>query len=617
MAADVAKRKPQSPLQLRGQLMLQISAGRFFRPDSEIRECTHRRTVYTNGWLLDPMSVDLPVGSITGSTDYAPVSTAMIEAMDRLEAQRSDGSASFVVATGGNELIDDVAYVTSFVLNRTFSRNHDEVYRLVAADGSARRRHSGASLFPGLFDGAQVIPAAQWDVVKAFMTDLIALQREDFARVMRVIRNTVDATRRAIDDPTGAYTDIVAALESLGDDSLSTLATWDRYDSAKRKIIDGALKDADGELAARVRNAIMEADRAGLKRRFVASTLARVSPAFYRCEAADSVRPPRAAELERMLSIAYDIRSRRSHVLQDLGAEAWIFADGAETTFEANSERILTLAGLWRLTRHVVRRFVADAPATEPEPWDYRSALPGQIQAQLAPQYWISDAEEFDAKSAAQWFNGSVEALMSWYAGENQDGFNLTAVIEKIEQLVPELPDCEEKIIMVGLHVLWHEWLRPEDRSTSAARFIVNYESCLDVPTPTAFAVGVLSSREVQVWTADEWAEMASSRHAARRKGKEAPLPATIDALLQLEAADQLEGVGRHEEAVVFAANAVEESPGNANIIVWEQRLLSGDHDANFDVHHFLYGRSADANLGDATAAESSERGATGQAPTD
>ena len=39
---------------------------------------------------------------------------------------------------------------------------------------------------------------------------------------MRVIRNAVDATRRAIDDPTGAYTDLVAALESLADDDLTT-----------------------------------------------------------------------------------------------------------------------------------------------------------------------------------------------------------------------------------------------------------------------------------------------------------------------------------------------------------------------------------------------------------
>ncbi|WP_409436481.1 hypothetical protein [Mycobacterium sp. SMC-14] len=602
----MVKKKAKTPLELRGQLMLQISAGRFFRSGVEINERLHRRAVYTNVWLLDPTSIDLPVGTITGSTQPVDVSTVMVEAMDRLEAQRWDGTDEFLVATGGDELIDDIAYVTTFVLNRTFSRNHDQVRRLIPAEGRPSRRHAAASLFPRLFEPAQVIQKPEWDALSAFMTDLLALHREDFARVMRVIRNTVDATRTAIDDPTGAYTDIVAALESLGEDSLTSSTTWDRYDPAKRKIIDAALRDVDDDVVQRVRNAILKADRAGLKRRFVDSTLARVTPAYYREEAVTTVRPPRAAELERMLVIAYDIRSRRSHVLQDLGAEAWVFTDGAETTFEANFTRILTLAGLWRLTRHVVRGFVVDAPKTQPEPWDYRGALPGQVQMQLAPQYWIGQSDGFDVKNAPRWFSGVADALISWLSGDNKDGFNLTGVIEKIEQLVPELPDGESKTTMVAIHVLWHEWLRPEDRRTSAAEFIEHYASCLDLPTPVAFTVVVLSNRTLPAWTADDWAAMASSRYAARCKGKESPLPAKIDALIQLEAANELEVAGRHDEAVVFAANAVEEFPGNADLMAWEERLLSGDHDSDFDWQRLLLGKSLSADAADETSAETS-----------
>ena len=63
---------------------------------------------------------------------------------------------------------------------------------------------------------------AEWDDLRQFMNDLLSLKHDDFARVMRAIRNAVDATRRALDDPTGAYTDLVAALESMSDDELST-----------------------------------------------------------------------------------------------------------------------------------------------------------------------------------------------------------------------------------------------------------------------------------------------------------------------------------------------------------------------------------------------------------
>lgn len=604
----MAKRKTKTPLELRGQLMLQISAGRFFRPNIRINEHLHRSTLYTNVWFLNSQPVDLPVGTLTGSTARTDVSTAMLEAMDRLEAQKWDGTDDILLATAGDELIDDIAYVMTFVLNRTFSRNHDQVHRLVFAEGALARRHTAASLFPQLFNPAQVVQESEWDALKAFMTELLELNREDFARVMRVIRSTVDATRRAVEDPTGSYTDIVAALESLGEDGLTASTTWDRYDSAKRKILDAALKGVDEDAAKRMRAAILKADRAGLKRRFVASTLGRVSTTYYREEAIETVRPPRAVELERMLSIAYDIRSRRSHVLQDLGEEAWVFTDGAETTFEGSFEHILTLAGLWRLTRHVVHRFVADAGKTRPEPWDYRGALPGQIQARLAPQYWIGEADGYDAKNAPRWFNGFIEALISWLSGDNKDGFDLTRVIEKIEQLVPLLPDGEAKTTMVATHVLWHEWRHSDHHRPNATQFIEQYGPCLDLPTPTAFTVGVLSNRRPPTWAPDEWAEMALKRHAERAKGKELPLPASIDALIQLEAADRLEATGRHEEAVVFAAYAVEECPGSADLMAWEEKLLSGDHDPHFGVHLFLFGKSAHAGAADAIATETTHQ---------
>jgi hypothetical protein len=216
------KSREQTSLELRGQLMLPISAGRFFRPDVPLNERLHRRVVYTNVWFADPSPIDLPVGRYIGSTDRADVNTAVIEAMDRLEAKRLDGTDDFLVATGGDELIDDIADVTTFVLNRSFSRNEAAMRSLVPAEGLQSRRHSAATLFPQLFAPAQVVPVEDWDDLRDFMTDLIALARDDFAKVMRVIRNTVQATRTAFDDPTGAYTDIVAALESLGEDALTT-----------------------------------------------------------------------------------------------------------------------------------------------------------------------------------------------------------------------------------------------------------------------------------------------------------------------------------------------------------------------------------------------------------
>lgn len=94
-------------------------------------------------------------------------------------------------------------------------------------------------------------------------------------------------------------------------------------------------------------------------------------------------------------------------------------------------------------------------------------------------------------------------------------------------------------------------------------------------------------------WTVEEWVAVATARRAARSKGKQVPLPTAVDTLLQLETADRLEAAGRHDEAVAFASNAVEECPGNPDVLLWEERLLAGDHDPGFNCHNFMYGRYA------------------------
>lgn len=569
--------------------MLQIAAGRFFRPDVPINETEHRYTVYSNAWFIGDTPIELPVGEVVASTETGLTTSAMIAVVDRLERQRPDGTDDFMIATAGTDLVDDLAYLMTFVLNRTVSRNHDQTRRLVTGEGTSRGR-SANDLFPGVFEPRQSVRPDQWDELRQFMDDLLNLSRADFARVMRAVRNTVDATRRALDDPTGAYTDLVAALESISDDELSTPVTWDRYDGSKRKIIDAALADVNQEVADGVRAAVLEAERAGLKRRFISSTMARLSPDYYRSEAVGAVSPPRAPDIERMLAIAYDIRSRRSHVLEDLGEGVWLFTNGAETAYEPSFERVLTLAGLWRLVRHVVRRYVIDADKVPAEPWDYRNALPGIVDMQLAPQYWIWQPGGLSEETATRRLDGFAEALIGWIGGHHNEGFPLHEVCQEIEGLVPTLPAGEARTALIAIHVLWHAWVDPSEHRPEAIAFLDEYKAVLDAPSPSAFTVSLLSNVPLQTWSTDDWVAMAQTRNDARHTGKQAPLPAAIDALIQLEAADQLEATGRHDEAVVFAGNAVAELPGNEPLLAWEARLIAGDHDPNFDSHEFLFG---------------------------
>lgn len=163
--------------------MLQISSGRLFRPDVPLNEHTHRRTVHTNASFPGVAKVELPVGVVTGSTDVSPISTAFLEVVERLEAVRLDGTNEFMVATSGDELIDDLAYVMTFAMNLTFSRDYDVVHRLIPLAIGTGPRRGATGLFPGLFDPLQAVQPEQTDDLRQFMDDLISLTREDFKRV--------------------------------------------------------------------------------------------------------------------------------------------------------------------------------------------------------------------------------------------------------------------------------------------------------------------------------------------------------------------------------------------------------------------------------------------------
>lgn len=391
--------------------MLQIVTGMYFRPGVRLNSTVHRAVLYTNRGFLASDEIDLPVGKLLPSTGFPQVSTVTVSVTENLEAELPDGRDDILIATGGTELIDDLADVLSFALNAVFSRDHDLVHRLVPASPTDRRSSVSKQL-RGTFDLLLVVTDAEIEGVREFMSRLLALRRPEFEATMKAIRRIVRAWEKVAEDPTIAYTDIVAALESLSAmDQAVPEATWQNVDSRKRKLIDAALEGADETTARKVRQAVIEAEHAGAKMRFVEFVLANVSSAFYREEAADAIRAIRGPDLRRAVSLAYDIRSRNVHALTDLPPEAWVFTGGADTESPPGVGLMLSLEGLSRLARHVVRSYVASAPAGIDVTFNWRAALPGQMKAELAPQYWVWQPAGLTKETAARYLYGFIGHL--------------------------------------------------------------------------------------------------------------------------------------------------------------------------------------------------------------
>jgi hypothetical protein len=376
--------------------MLQITTGIYFRSCVALNSHRHRQVYYTNRAFLPFEDVDFPVGRVLPSTTMTSVSAIMIEAVEHREVLTEDGSHDFVLASGGTELLDDIADVLSFAMNSIFSRDHDLVHRLVPTSTETTAPRSQGRAVDQLRDTFQPNRHVSTETIedaRMFVLKLLALRRSEYEAAMRAIRRVIGAWRKIGERPTASYTDLVAALESLADKAQNVPAPlWDNVDPRKRKVLDPVLADLIEQKRDEIREAVIEAERAGARLRFTEFVMSHVSSAFYRDEAAGALSPVRGPDLRRALNTAYAIRSNDVHALIDLPPEAWSWTGSAETVDVAGLGRILTIEGLSRLARHVVRAFLDAAPTDVDRNFDWRGAVPGQLTVTLAPQYWLWQA---------------------------------------------------------------------------------------------------------------------------------------------------------------------------------------------------------------------------------
>ncbi|WP_230118308.1 hypothetical protein [Arthrobacter sp. Bi83] len=494
-------------------------------------------------------------------------------------------------------MLNDLAAVLSFAANAIFSQDVDLVRRLVPVAGNKNDPRSPSHVLRRTFEPGVFLQEDDIQEVIRFVEQLVALNRSSYELAIRAIRQVVGASTRVADDPSLAYTMFVAALESLSSVTDAPRQTWDAFDVRKRRLIDASLTGLDYDMAGKIRAAVLEAEKAGATRRFVTFVLDHISPSYYRTEAVDALRPIPAVNMERALKRAYGIRSRNVHDLEELAPEAWTYTNQADSVDPAGKGLMLTLEGLNRLSRHVIREFVARASTVQDEAFDYRAALPNVLQLRLAPEMWINDATGLTAKTAAAYFEGFVELLLDKAPqmpspdGEPPGRVILPAmgpVLSLIENKVPRTRNLAAKRSMVGIYVLWHSLL-PEDSHLPAAQaFLHTYAPVLDPPSIQAFVVATILGQEI-IWATEEFREFAKRRLNDRADGKADPIATVFEAAIAARLAMTFASTENLELAAAYLSRAVEELPGNQRLMHAETSFQSGET-LELDLHGLIFG---------------------------
>lgn len=566
--------------------MLQIVQGMYFRP-IPLTDTLHRGVYYTNLRAFSSQSLNFVFGQLLPSTTFHGPRTLTVEAKEQLETLTLSGQQDVLAATSGDQLLDEIAAVVSFCLNVTCVRDHEMARRLISTQNVHEAHRRGpASLLRQTFDAMVVLTDEHVADLDEFLRTLVALKRKNYEAAIRAIRQVVDATLLVDEDATLAYTLMVAALESLGQTTKPKEATWIEYDEQKRRRIDAVTGGLDDAARERIQIAVLANDHDGSQRKFIAFVLNHIEPSFYRGEAVGAIRPIRATDLPKALRQAYAIRSRNVHALERLSGEVWMAGDRADTAL-LDVGTVLSLEGLARLSRHVIRRFVERAPKGTDRKFNYRSALPGILRGRWAPQYWIGNANGFDRNRAPEYLDGMLEFLIEGMSKRSECGLvDMAGVLKYIEDNALGLSKREDRLAMAGIMTLWNN-VAPEDRRrTLKPKLAKKFEADLADPSMVSFALATVLGRPIE-WPT-EALEVLSEKRRNELFGKNpTPLPSRIDAALYMLLADRLLSEGEKEKALEQMRFAVETVPGVPDLIKFEE-ALARDEDPVLNLTRFI-----------------------------
>lgn len=575
--------------------MLQVSTGIYFRDGVTLHETEHRRAIFCNLRLLGRAQVDIGIGSISPETAWSDdgATALWVTLVERLEATRPDGSDEFVVSTGGDEMYDDLVAILSFAFNAVFDLDHDQARRLIS-ERSRRPCTRRGAFVSRMFDVDRHVSDGEIEEARAFIEQLLTLRRPEYERAIRAIKRIVNAARRCFDDPTQAYTDYVAALEALSEGFDPPQLEWERLDSRKRKILGPSMRDLSLEQRMNIQAAILEAERAGSKHRFVEFVRHHLTPDYYREELPPHVHPVRPTSLPRALSRAYQVRSESVHSLKELVREAWVMSDGAHTVSPGGGELMITHEGLHRICLHVVRSFARQSSTDVDESFNYRENLPNVVRMQLAPQYYMWHPDNMTASTAPERLDEVVSIFIELLAKrEKQLSVDMRPALERIEQLLTGPIDAAPKRAMLAIYFMWHWLTHPDLHRPDSDTWMEMTITELNGPSLEAFAVAAVLNQQPD-WSVDEWCDLAEDRYHDLQRRRPQPVRPPIDALLWVEAARALALDGSVVEARAALAHAVECMPGDP-ILIQQERDFEQGRPINLDLQDLVLGASRES----------------------
>ncbi|AOF97904.1 hypothetical protein BSY17_41 [Sphingobium sp. RAC03] len=554
-----------------GGCMLQIATGKFFKA-AVGRENRLRGVLYTNyRTSFEDEGLETAAGRLMPSSNLSGLKALIYEVSERYEGGPAEGALASV---GAEPFLKDMAAVVSFGLDVTCTPDPDLARRLLSDAPLAPNAYARPKQYVARTFEAQVWgQPEEVEPLKAFVADLIALKREYYLGAMRAIRTYVGGLQRLGDDIDLAYTLLVASVESLAQGFDGHRATWGDYAVSKREAIDKALEDAPEAMADKVRDTLLDIEHVALTRRFRGYAMQTLKPAYFREDAAQRQNPIGRADLGGALDLAYRIRSKYVHELQAIPKPIVYVHDLSEWT-RVDREIALTIQGLARLARTLILQFVQDSPKVDKEDYLYNLDIPGIVEVEMAPEYWVWKHEGFEPKQARLKLSGFLDLCANVLA--KTPGAQLVDIrdlLAKFEILIPQAQPTHRRS-MLSLYYLFNVLVAENQRREGWWDVVKGYTSILNAPSMESLSLLLVLRKPID-WTAKMLTEVRGQYYRQRYRELGLRLPWLLEAAFDLVLAEAHRREGDENEARAVIAGARDNHPTMAQLAMFEDQLLT------------------------------------------
>jgi len=552
--------------------MLQIATGKLFsRPVGW--ENLLRGMLYTNATFPKEHAVETAAGKLLPSTSYSTHPRVLVyELMERMEAE--ERGPGVLLSSCVEPYLNDFAVVASFALNCVCTPDIDLARRLTSGEKGLATRAAPQKFVRRFFDAELWCKPEEIAFLQEFTTRLIGLPRHTYLCVMRAIRTYINGMHRIADDLELAYTLLVASVESLAQDFDGHESDWESYDERKRLAVDEALTGAEEEFAQRVRGALLRVEHTALARRFREFAISHTPPSYFR-EASLLVNEALSrSDLTEVLAMAYQSRSKYVHQLKRL-PDAVVLGHGYSETALHERVTFLTLQGLSRLMRNVIIEFIKSQPSLEREEHEYVLERTGVIRIEMAPEYWIANAEGDVISAGRRKLEGFLQQFLPCALSEEGASItDLRPVLIPVAELLPSVKK-DLRLPYLALYVLFNGVVPEISRAPISETIEKLIQKELSHPSAEALITNTILGK-VANWSLEAHLQVLESYFKRRGKPTGLRFPRLFEAAVSLDLAERFRIIGDIDQCRKMVALAVESHPGHQRLVQLEAEIDLG-----------------------------------------